>query len=63
MLLSKGLHTENVMCRYFSLKGSHNRNCNLKAICFQRGPQQPLKCVSNLLINFIEGAPKRNCNV
>ena len=40
-----------------------NSNCNLKVICFQGGPQQPLKCASTLLLNFIEGAPKRNCNV
>ena len=40
-----------------------NSNCNLKGICFQSGPQQPLKCVSTLLLNIIEGAPERNCNV
>ena len=55
-----------------------NSNCSLKVICFQRGPQQPLKCVSTLLLNFIErdlhetvvckylafkGAPNSNCIV
>jgi len=35
--------TETVMCRYFSFEGAPNSNCNLKVICFQRGPQQPLK--------------------
>jgi len=30
-----------------------NRNCNLKVICFQRGPQQPLKCVSTLLLKLL----------
>jgi len=25
--------------------------------------KQPLKCVSTLLLNFIQGAPKRKCNV
>jgi len=40
-----------------------NRNCNLKVICCQMGPQQLLNCVSTLLLNFIEGAPKRNYNM
>jgi len=47
------------MFRYFAFKGAPNSNCNLKVICFQRGPQLPLKCVSTLLSNFIEGVPKR----
>ena len=57
----KGLPTETVMCRYFALTGALNNNSNLKVICFQRGPQQPLKCVSRstLLLNFIEGALKK----
>jgi len=56
----KGPPTETVMFRYFAFKGAPNSDCNLKVICFQRGPQPPLKCVSTLLSNFIEGAPKRN---
>ena len=39
------------------------RNCNVQVFCFQRAPQKPLKCVSTLLLNFIEGAPKRTCSV
>jgi len=50
----------------------------MQVLSFQRGPQehlqfegdllakkpqQPLKYVSTLLLNFIEGPPKRNCNV
>jgi len=49
----------------------------MQALFFQRGPQeqlqfegdllakrlqQTLKCVSTLLLSFIEGAPKRNCD-
>ena len=58
-----GPPTEIVICRYFAFKGAPNSNCNLKVICFQKGPQQPLKCVNALLSNFIEGAPQRNCSV
>jgi len=54
-LLSKGPPTETVMCRDFAFKGAPNSNCNLRVICFQRGSQQPLKCVSTLLLNFVEG--------
>jgi len=54
---------ETVMCRYFAFKGAPNSNCNLKVICFQRGAHQLLKYVSTLLLNFTEGAPKRNWNV
>ena len=50
------------------------RNCNVQVpcfqrgpqqqlqfegVCFHRGPQQQLKCVSTLLLNFIEGASKK----
>ena len=28
----------------------------MQVLCFQRGPKQPLKCVSTLLLNLIEGA-------
>ena len=46
--------------KYSAFKGPPCRNCNVKVLCFQRAPQLPLKCVSTLLLNFIEGAPKRN---
>jgi len=59
----KGAPKETVMCRYFAFKGAPNSNCNLKVICIQRGAHQPLKYVSTLLLNFTEGAPKRNWNV
>ena len=39
------------------------RNCYVQVLCFKRGPQKLLKIVSTLLLNFIEGAPKRNCDV
>ena len=61
---------------YSTFKGPPYRNCNMQVLCFQRGqqlqfegnllskgPQMPLKCVSTLLLNFIEGAPERNCSV
>jgi len=63
-LLSRTTPTQTVMCRHFAFKRTPNSNCNLKVICFQREPnKQPLKCVSTLLLNFIEGIPKRNCNM
>jgi len=46
-----------------SFQRGHIRNCYVQVLCFQRGPQQPLKCASTLLLNFIEGTPKRNCNM
>jgi len=57
LLLSKGPPTETVMFRCFAFKGAPTETA-LKVICFQRGPQQLLKCVSTLLLKFIEGAPK-----
>jgi len=62
-LPSKEPPTETVMFRYFAFKEAPKSNCNLKVICLQRGPQQSLKYVSTLLLNFIEGDPKRICNV
>ena len=43
----KGPPTETVMFRYFAFKGADNSNC-MKVICFQRGPQLPLKCGSTV---------------
>jgi len=54
---------QKLMCRYFVFKRAPNSNYNLKVIFFQKGPQQPLKCVSILLLNFIDMAPSRNWNV
>jgi len=51
----------NVQVLYF--QRVPNSNWNFKVICFQKGPQQPLKCVCTMLLNFIEGAPKRNRSV
>jgi len=61
------------MCKYFAFKGPlqklnvqvlcfqwvRQQQLQFEDICFHRGPQQPLKCVSTLLLNFIEGASKK----
>ena len=57
-LFSSAPPTETVMSRYFTFRRAPNSN--LKVICFQRGSQLPLKCVSTSLLNFIEGAPNIN---
>jgi len=55
--------TKQIISKYSAFKGAPYRNCTVQVLSFQRGPQQPLKCVSTLHLNFIEGAHKRNCNV
>ena len=52
-----------IISKYSAFKGPRYRNYNVQVLCFQRGPQQQLKCACTLLLNFIEGAPKRNCSV
>jgi len=47
------------MCKYSAFKASPYRNCNMQVVCFQKGSEQPLKCVSIPLVNFIEGALKK----
>jgi len=69
LFLVKDILFTHVMCH----KANHKQ-----VFCFQRaplqklqcvgtllskGPQQQLKYVCTLLLNFIEGVPKRNCSV
>ena len=69
LFLVKNLLFTHIMCyktdhkQVLYFQGAPFRNCNVQVLCFQRGPQKPLKCVSTLLLNFIERAPKRNCSV
>jgi len=59
----KGPPTETAMFRCFAFKGAPTATA-LKVICFQKGPQQLLKCVNTLPLKFIERAPKATvvCN-
>jgi len=48
-LISKRIPTAIVICKYLAFKGATTNNCNVQVLCFQRGPDINIKCVSTLL--------------
>jgi len=48
-LLSKGLPTATVMCKYLVFKGATNSNCDVQELCLLRGTNNNFKYESTIL--------------